>query len=71
MTGSCPYAHGPDPHNLTCDLAVAEDVCLPWWRRVVRAFAGRYDCPHFNGGLPCERHDLFNKEYDLFNKEDK
>ena len=62
MTGICPYARGFDPHDLTCDLAVAEDAGLPWWRRIIRSFAGRHDCLHFNGDLPCERYDSSNKE---------
>lgn len=62
MTGICPYARGFDPHDLTCDLAVAEDAGLPWWRRIVRALAGRYDCPHFNADLPCERCEKHRKE---------
>ena len=62
MTGICPYARGFDPYDLTCDLAAAKDADLPWWRRFVRALAGRHDCLHFNGDLPCGRYDVLNKE---------
>lgn len=62
MTRICPYAKGVDPFDLTCGLAVAEDEGLPWWRRIARALIGRHECPHFNGDLPCERYDSYNKE---------
>ena len=62
MTDICPYARGFDPYDLTCDLAVAKDADLPWRRRLARALAGRHDCPHFNGELPCERYYKSNKE---------
>ena len=52
----CPHARGFDPHDLTCDLNVAKDRRLPLWRRIVRVFTGRYDCPQFNGELPCKRY---------------
>lgn len=67
MTDICPYARGFDPHRLTCDLTVAADARLPWWRRVARAIAGWHDCPHPYGKLqigvtghpiPCERFGL-------------
>lgn len=63
MTGICPYAKGYDPFDFTCDLAVAEDAGLPWWRRLARALVGRYDCPYSGylqigvtgSPIPCER----------------
>ena len=64
MTGICPYARGFEPHDLTCDLAVAKDADLPWWRRLARAIAGRHDCPHFNGDLPCERYESHKHKED-------
>lgn len=58
----CPYACGWDPYELTCSPAVEQDAGLPWWRRIIRSFAGRHGCPHFNRELPCERYNSSNKE---------
>ena len=62
MTGICPYAQGYEPHDLTCGLAIEKDAGLPWWRRMIRGLIGRYECPHYNGDLPCERYNSSSKE---------
>ena len=62
MNDICPYALGMDPYDLVCGLARKQGASLPWWRKVIRALAGRYECPHFNGDLPCDRYDRYVSE---------